>query len=103
MDGIEQHYNKVLEEAHDVFKKKAEDYDSVVGLFSYFPFGHASFLHELNKKLLRVQNIIRSQATPNFESIRDSLIDMINYAVFYVIWLDLQRTDEAKTRGEERG
>lgn len=66
-------------------KSKKKDYG---GLEGYFPFGGKSYVHEINKKSKRLVQLVSTNATPEYESVEDNLIDLINYASYY--WEYLQ-------------
>jgi len=66
-------------------KSKKKDYG---GLEGYFPFGGKSYVHEINKKSKRLVQLISTGATPNHESVEDTLIDLINYASYYWEYLN---------------
>ena len=53
------------------------------GLEGYFPFGAKSYIHELNKKVKRLVSLEREGVDPVHESIKDNLLDLINYASYY--------------------
>ena len=61
-------------------RQSKSDYGDI---FSYFPFGPQSFCHELHKKTKRLVNLAKTNEEPNWESIEDNLIDLINYASYY--------------------
>lgn len=85
---------ELLRKMPAMFKKIAElreakgaDYNNVVGgRDAYFPYGHYSYLHMLNTKMLRLMSLLdaakRGQA-PNFEGMQDTVQDLVNYATFY--------------------
>lgn len=74
---------KIMEEAIALKKRKSKDYQgSQFSQDDYFPFGHQSYLHMLHTKMLRIRSVAE-QETTNFESLEDSLIDMINYCAMY--------------------
>jgi len=80
---------KVLEECIELQLRKAHDYqnpNSTVKQIDYYPHGLQSLYDILNAKLLRVKSLMESGATPNHESIDDSLRDLINYASFAVAY-----------------
>lgn len=78
-------YLELLGPAIDVVAKKDEDYNSTVKLAEYFPFGDISYVQMMHVKLLRIRNLIEpGAAPPNFEGLKDSVHDLINYAVFYL-------------------
>jgi len=58
---------------------------------SYFPFGLASYVHMLHVKAQRAVSLVRKQQAggePNFEGLRDTALDLINYASFLVERMD---------------
>ncbi len=79
-----------LIEAAKLQKRKGEDYGTTdLARSAYMPYGHQSYLHMLHTKLKRVEAVVLAEkGTPvNFESAHDSLLDLINYASFYVAFL----------------
>lgn len=84
-----QRYLELIEPALQVVVKKHEDYGvASVGLDAYFPFGSKSYVQMLHVKCQRLVSLASSDRPPNFESIQDSLNDMINYAVFMLDAID---------------
>ena len=84
----------VLEEAAALKLRKSQDYQG--GMFSeedYFPFGHQSFIHMLWTKMLRIRSVAE-QTDQNFESLADSLDDMINYSAMYSAWVQNKEMEE---------
>lgn len=78
-------------EAATLLNKKKKDYRTGVTLQDYFPFGHYSYAQMLHTKMLRVRsllNVLENGDRPNFDSLRDTLIDMLNYTSFYVEAID---------------
>lgn len=90
----------VLVEAAQLLIKKSLDYGSAMDDYSkatYMPFGHHSYIHMLHTKLGRIRSVSGvdghgKDRKVNFESLRDSVIDLINYGAFYAAWLDEQET-----------
>ena len=72
-------------EANKIRIAKRKDYGS--DLNDYFPFGAKSYCHELHKKTKRLVNLEKSDFIPLHESIKDNLLDLINYASFYYEYL----------------
>lgn len=73
----------IMEEAIALKQRKSADYQgSQFSQDDYFPFGHTSYLHMLHTKMLRIRSVAE-QDDANFESLEDSLIDMINYSAMY--------------------
>ena len=70
-----------------LYLKKSADYnsDSNYALSNYFPFGTASYAQMIHTKSMRILSVAEkelNQKTANFESLQDSALDMINYAMF---------------------
>lgn len=79
----------VFVEASKLCAKKTIDYDSGgVNRDDYWVFGFKSIFHEVWKKCLRMKSLLNSGHEPNNESVRDTLIDLINYASFAVEFID---------------
>ncbi len=96
----------VLLEVSRLRQKKAADYrspeDQVTSeqvaeeLRSYFPFGMKSYAQMIWTKAKRLVNLVGTDREPNHESVRDTLLDNINYSVFAIEALDA----EAKNHGD---
>lgn len=84
----------IMNRAIDLKLQKSKDYQgSQFTEEDYFPFGHLSFIHMLHTKLLRIRSVAEQVGQgdkPNFESLSDSLIDMINYSAMYAAWVENQ-------------
>lgn len=88
--GIEKESLKVLQEAAQIQLKKSNDYqnpNSRIRQADYYPRGFASILDVMHAKVLRMQSVLEAMESdhnynPNFESLEDSCIDLINYASF---------------------
>lgn len=86
----------VLRECIDVQNKKAQDYQnpaSSVKQADYYLNGVQTIYDTMHGKMLRIRSIQETilndpEFTPNHESLRDSVIDLINYASFYAAYLD---------------
>jgi hypothetical protein len=83
----EKSYLKAIGPAMDMVVKKHEDYNSGVQLTDYFPFGDTSYIQMLHVKVLRLRSLHAKTGAPNFESCHDTVMDLINYAVFYAEYL----------------
>lgn len=71
-----------------LLSKKAEDYNTGVERKDYFPFGLTSYSHMIHTKSLRLVSLCKSDKDPNFESARDTLLDLINYAAMTLVEMD---------------
>lgn len=74
--------------------KKSADYNQGMGhedihnvdRSSYFPFGAVSYAQMLHTKTQRFNSLVTKQLNgeqPNFEGLRDTALDIINYAGFF--------------------
>ena len=86
-------YMALIQPAMETVVKKHQDYNSAVTLEQYFPFGDKSYVQMLHVKTLRLVSLA-DNPKPNFESAKDSVLDLINYAVFYLDHLQ-RKEDEA--------
>ena len=81
----------ILLKAAELKRRKSEDYQgSQFTEADYFPFGHQSFIQMLHTKYLRMRSVVE-QENQNFESLEDTLIDMISYAAMYAAWLENEK------------
>jgi hypothetical protein len=80
-------YLLLLEPAIATVVAKHEDYNVAAPLASYFPFADKSYTQMIHVKSSRLVSLASSDAEPNFESVEDTLLDMINYCVFYLAYL----------------
>ena len=84
---------QVLKDAIALKERKSKDYQG--GMWTeedYFPFGDTSYLHMIHTKYLRIRSVAESSKT-NFESLEDSLIDMINYCAMYAAYIENKKED----------
>lgn len=82
----------VFVEVTKIAIKKSEDYNNGNGQPTsravYFPFGLLSYAQMLHTKSQRLNSLAQQTKAPNNESVRDTLLDMINYASFAVEAID---------------
>ena len=70
----------ILNELRSIMMKKQEDYGPLN--IALAPGGAMNGLRvRMYDKLARLNNLADKNATPNFESIEDTLIDLANYAI----------------------
>ena len=78
---------KVYAEAEELLVRKHKDYGPKN--ISGSPGGPLNGLRvRMHDKLARINNLIDSGATPENESLRDSFIDMANYALIAMLVID---------------
>lgn len=87
---------RVLQRAAETQTQKSNDYQnpsSRVRQAMYYTRGCASILDQMNSKVLRLQSVLEAMEhdrnyQPNFESLEDSCIDLINYTSFFVAYMN---------------
>ena len=83
-----QKYLELINPAIVLVTKKHEDYNKGLALEDYFPFGDASYVQMIHVKQCRLLSLVRTESKENFESKKDSVLDLINYCVFYLAYLE---------------
>jgi len=84
-----QTYLKLIDPAITMVIKKGQDYNSGPTLEEYFPFGELSYTQMVYMKAMRLRSLMQVPK-PNFEGKKDTVLDLINYCVFYLDYLDKQ-------------
>ena len=87
---------KVLQKAAEVQNNKGNDYQnpsSRIQQAMYYPRGCSTLLDTMYAKVLRMQSVLEAMESdpdynPNFESLEDSCIDIINYASFFAAYMN---------------
>lgn len=80
-------YNRVVDELRDIYVAKNTDYgSSFADLFAEF--GVLSTVIRLQDKVGRLKTLCKQEAQVKDESIRDTLLDIANYAIMSVMELD---------------
>jgi len=86
-----QQFLQLIEPALQLVDRKGKDYNTGPTLEQYFPFGDASYIQMIHLKSLRlVATASKGAVAINFESKKDSTLDLINYCVFYLAHLEAQ-------------
>lgn len=94
MDKILQH-QIICKGLHDLFIKKNADYgNSFADIFAEV--GMAYAYGHLAEKLRRIHSLMKQPANVTGESMRDSLVDLANYAILTIVELDAQKEQEAE-------
>lgn len=86
MEQTEMH-RKICEELTELYRKKNHDYGDSFHL-SYAKWGLPMAAIRLEDKLNRFETLIKAEREVKDESIRDTLIDLANYAIMTVMELD---------------
>ncbi len=98
MDKLQKH-EELCNFIHDLYVKKNADYGDSVGEL-YKKLGDVSFLTRISDKYHRLMNLMTDydgymKQEINYESVDDTIMDMANYCI---IWL-MER--ELKNKGEK--
>ena len=83
-----QKYLELINPAIVLVVKKHEDYNKGLELEEYFPFGDMSYVQMIHVKQCRLLSLVGTNTKENFESKKDSVLDLINYCVFYLAYLE---------------
>ena len=94
MEPTEKASVQVLRECIDLQLKKSRDYQnpkSSIQQADYYPHGILTILDIIHAKILRTRSVMEAMLNdpnyrPNFESMEDSMKDLINYASFFVAY-----------------
>ena len=88
MNEIEQ-FNKILSEIAELKEKKSADYKS-----TWRVFGIQGLYAEIGKKFARIWVNKNKKENLNYESLRDTLIDLVVYCVMTIQLLDDKDTED---------
>ncbi len=87
------YHQLICRDLHDLYEKKNADYgNSFADIFAEV--GMAYAYGHLAEKLRRVRALMNHPAAVKGESMRDSLVDLANYAILTVVELDAQKEAE---------
>lgn len=86
MDNHQLHKN-ILDEIHDTYLKKNTDYGNSFEE-QYKEYGLLSAIIRFDDKIRRLKQLHKNEAKVKNESIRDTLMDLSNYAIMTVMELD---------------
>jgi hypothetical protein len=85
-------YSKIRDEAFDIFKKKNSDYGD-----AFADYGSVGVIVRMGDKIRRMSNITSTSITlVEDERLRDTLMDLANYAVMGLMLLDEKSETESK-------
>ena len=89
MDKTSYHH-LICKDLHDLYIKKNADYgNSFADIYAQvgmpYAYGHMA------EKLRRIRSLMNQPANVKGESMRDSLVDLANYAILTIVELDAQK------------
>jgi len=94
-----QEYKAAIQAIQAIFNSRTHVYNATESMMGYFPRGVADLLYEIEKKTRRLRNGMDAKENPNVESIIDNALDIANYALFIVAYLE---TEEAMNKEQKR-
>lgn len=80
-------HKKILNEIHDTYKRKNADYGNSFGE-QFIEYGLLSAVIRLDDKMRRLKQLLKNEAQVKDESVRDTLLDLANYAIMTIMELD---------------
>ena len=83
----------------DLYTRKHHDYGDSFAK-SYQEWGLAMPCIRLDDKLNRLKSLAKNSAQVQDESIRDTLLDLANYAIMTVIEMELEKGEKENARNE---
>lgn len=83
----------------DLYRRKNADYGDSFGK-SFAEYGMAMPCIRLEDKLNRLKSLAKNPAQVQDESIRDTLLDLANYAIMTVIEMELEKGEKENARNE---
>ena len=92
MDKIEK-FKQITKEMIELYEKKNHDYGDSFGE-TYQKLGLISAVTRITDKVNRLQSLSTKEQKINDESIRDTLIDLADYAVMTIIEMDNEKGKE---------
>lgn len=105
MEELFEMHKKILEDMHDLYVRKNQDYGNSVH-DTYLRFGPTAFLVRMYDKLNRIHHLTTNGSGSAYvtdERIQDTLMDLANYAILMSMELrkdqDAMYTSEVKYRG----
>lgn len=107
-------FDTIYDECREIRLKKSRDYQnpcSTVKHADHYPNGVQTIFDMVWQKMIRLRSIIemnqlikkvnhsnKQEYQPNYENMRDTILDTINYLTFMVAWLDGKIDGQHKDR-----
>jgi len=79
----------VLEKGYQLFKRKLEDY----GVDTYKTVGAIGIYLRMREKFNRIENLLKSEGPPNYESIKDNINDIFVLGAVLMAMLEKELAD----------
>lgn len=94
MNQVER-FEQLTTKMADTYRAKNHDYGDSFGC-SIEEFGLVAAAVRMNDKLNRFKTLIQKDARVKDESIRDTLLDLANYAIMTVVEMDRVKTEQCE-------
>jgi len=90
-------HKRITDEIHNLFKSKRADYGSTTEALLE-KYGPISMLTLISTKLARLDNLLLKDKKPNNESIDDTIRDMANYCIIWLLEIEKQKLKATTAR-----
>lgn len=87
MSKTDSNFKDILKKMEETYKAKNADYGNSFE-HSLYEFGLVAAVVRMNDKMNRIKSLIKSEAKVKDESIKDTLLDLANYSVMTLAWLN---------------
>jgi hypothetical protein len=88
-----QKHEEICNTIHEMYIKKNADYGDSVGEL-YKKLGDISFLTRISDKYNRLMNLVTSEGEQNYESIEDTIEDLANYCIIWLMERELKQENK---------
>lgn len=96
---MEAEHKKICDELHELYKEKNAAYGDSFHQ-TYLEEGPAALRIRLGDKLNRFKTLSQNPELCVYESVRDTLIDLANYAIMAIMELDKEKPAPVKERAD---
>lgn len=95
LNQLRKSYTGILDKLEKTYIAKNSDYGDSVG-DTYEKFGEVSFLIRITDKYNRINNLIDSEAQVTDEKLEDTILDMANYCLLWLVEMENKRMNIEK-------
>lgn len=83
-------FKNITEEMLQTYIRKNHDYGDSFNK-SLDKFGIIASVVRMNDKMERIESLMNKEALVKDESIKDTLLDLANYAIMTIVWMNLHK------------
>lgn len=91
MNDKKSKFFNVVNRQFEIYEKKNRDYGDSFNI-TLNKFGSISFVTRLADKYLRLEQLVKEMAMVADESFDDTVSDMVNYGIMYLMWKEEERS-----------